>query len=151
MGTNDGSGRYRPRKDWASVSIPSLVNIDEHGDDEEPEVNCPDRSVLESPSLTAIANTANTANNSATKKSPRRSSLVQSLFSGKSEKGQKRRSSISIPFFRRGEGSKVLVRIHHQNPSTMPKQTLSFHPLAFSRNYRRDRRWSRPSPSTVAR
>uniref|UniRef100_A0A1B0A1M6 Uncharacterized protein n=1 Tax=Glossina pallidipes TaxID=7398 RepID=A0A1B0A1M6_GLOPL len=28
------SGRYRLRKDWASVSIPSLVDIDEHADDD---------------------------------------------------------------------------------------------------------------------
>jgi len=27
------SGKYRLRKDWASASIPSLVNIDEHDGD----------------------------------------------------------------------------------------------------------------------
>lgn len=101
MGTIDANGRYRPRKDWASVSIPSLVNIDEHGDDDEPDNKYPDQIIPETPPPVTAPST---------KKSPRRSSLVLSLFSGKSEKGQKRRSSIAVPFFRRSEGSKVNKR-----------------------------------------
>ncbi|XP_058978684.1 nuclear receptor coactivator 7 isoform X21 [Musca domestica] len=77
------SGKYRLKKDWASVSIPSLVDIDEHADDEtESGIN------ITEPSLPP-------------QKPPRRSSLALGLFSSKSDKSQKRRSSIAVSFFRR--------------------------------------------------
>ncbi|KRK02692.1 uncharacterized protein LOC6535385 isoform X5 [Drosophila yakuba] len=78
------SGKYRLRKDWASASIPSLVNIDEHdGDSGDTEV-----------SLNATAPLP-------PQKPPRRSSLALGLFSSKSDKNQKRRSSIAVSFLRR--------------------------------------------------
>lgn len=104
MGTKDPNGRYRSRKDWgASGSIGSLVDIDEHADDDAGnQNNGMYRQDTKSPeSLSPPGCTTG-------KKKPRRSSLVLSLFSNKSEKGQKRRSSISVPFFRRSEGSKVI-------------------------------------------
>ncbi|XP_073846642.1 TLD domain-containing protein mustard isoform X6 [Musca autumnalis] len=82
MSAIDG-GKYRLKKDWASVSIPSLVDIDEHADDEtESGIN------ITEPSLPP-------------QKAPRRSSLALGLFSSKSDKSQKRRSSIAVAFFRR--------------------------------------------------
>ncbi|XP_075146979.1 TLD domain-containing protein mustard isoform X7 [Haematobia irritans] len=82
MSAIDG-GKYRLKKDWASVSIPSLVDIDEHADDEtESGIN------VTEPSLPP-------------QKPPRRSSLALGLFSSKSDKSQKRRSSIAVSFFRR--------------------------------------------------
>ncbi|XP_032576793.1 nuclear receptor coactivator 7 isoform X9 [Drosophila sechellia] len=79
------SGKYRLRKDWASASIPSLVNIDEHdGDSGDTEG-----------SLNA------TAPPLPPQKPPRRSSLALGLFSSKSDKSQKRRSSIAVSFLRR--------------------------------------------------
>ncbi|XP_033164750.1 nuclear receptor coactivator 7 isoform X4 [Drosophila mauritiana] len=78
------SGKYRLRKDWASASIPSLVNIDEHdGDSGDTEG-----------SLNATAPLP-------PQKPPRRSSLALGLFSSKSDKSQKRRSSIAVSFLRR--------------------------------------------------
>ncbi|XP_034488095.1 uncharacterized protein LOC117792180 [Drosophila innubila] len=78
------SGKYRLRKDWASASIPSLVNIDEHVDgDGEPE------------------NSKSIAAPLPPQKPPRRSSLALGLFSSKSDKSQKRRSSIAVAFMRR--------------------------------------------------
>ncbi|KMZ01573.1 uncharacterized protein LOC6726786 isoform X14 [Drosophila simulans] len=78
------SGKYRLRKDWASASIPSLVNIDEHdGDSGDTEA-----------SLNATAPLP-------PQKPPRRSSLALGLFSSKSDKSQKRRSSIAVSFLRR--------------------------------------------------
>ncbi|XP_052849213.1 uncharacterized protein LOC128260288 isoform X11 [Drosophila gunungcola] len=78
------SGKYRLRKDWASASIPSLVNIDEHdGDSNDTEG-----------SLNATAPLP-------PQKPPRRSSLALGLFSSKSDKSQKRRSSIAVAFLRR--------------------------------------------------
>ncbi|KAH8418536.1 hypothetical protein KR009_011737 [Drosophila setifemur] len=78
------SGKYRLRKDWASASIPSLVNIDEHeGDSGNPDSN-----------LNATAPLP-------PQKPPRRSSLALGLFSSKSDKSQKRRSSIAVSFLRR--------------------------------------------------
>ncbi|XP_043656990.1 nuclear receptor coactivator 7 isoform X2 [Drosophila teissieri] len=78
------SGKYRLRKDWASASIPSLVNIDEHdGDSGDTEG-----------SLNATAPLP-------PQKPPRRSSLALGLFSSKSDKNQKRRSSIAVSFLRR--------------------------------------------------
>ncbi|XP_032289398.1 nuclear receptor coactivator 7 isoform X6 [Drosophila virilis] len=78
------SGKYRLRKDWASASIPSLVNIDEHVDgDGEPEHSM-NRTAPLPP-----------------QKPPRRSSLALGLFSSKSDKSQKRRSSIAVSFLRR--------------------------------------------------
>ncbi|KAL7727217.1 hypothetical protein ACLKA6_004479 [Drosophila palustris] len=78
------SGKYRLRKDWASASIPSLVNIDEHVDgDGEPE------------------NGKNITAPLPPQKPPRRSSLALGLFSSKSDKSQKRRSSIAVAFMRR--------------------------------------------------
>ncbi|XP_017846718.1 uncharacterized protein LOC108602914 isoform X4 [Drosophila busckii] len=78
------SGKYRLRKDWASASIPSLVNIDEHvdgdGENEHHE------------NITAPL---------PPQKPPRRSSLALGLFSSKSDKSQKRRSSIAVSFLRR--------------------------------------------------
>ncbi|KPU80787.1 uncharacterized protein Dana_GF16062, isoform J [Drosophila ananassae] len=79
------SGKYRMRKDWASASIPSLVNIDEHdGDNGDTE---------SSMNVTAPL---------PPQKPPRRSSLALGLFSSKSsDKTQKRRSSIAVSFLRR--------------------------------------------------
>ncbi|XP_017140884.1 oxidation resistance protein 1 isoform X6 [Drosophila miranda] len=78
------NGKYRLRKDWASASIPSLVNIDEH------EGDAADESSL---NITAPL---------PPQKPPRRSSLALGLFSGlKSDKSQKRRSSIAVSFLRR--------------------------------------------------
>ncbi|XP_020799333.1 uncharacterized protein LOC110177122 isoform X6 [Drosophila serrata] len=78
------NGKYRLRKDWASASIPSLVNIDEHdGDSGDTES-----------SLNATAPLP-------PQKPPRRSSLALGLFSSKSDKSQKRRSSIAVSFLRR--------------------------------------------------
>ncbi|KAH8346153.1 hypothetical protein KR067_006554 [Drosophila pandora] len=79
------SGKYRMRKDWASASIPSLVNIDEHdGDNGDTE---------SSMNVTAPL---------PPQKPPRRSSLALGLFSSKSsDKSQKRRSSIAVSFLRR--------------------------------------------------
>nr|XP_013098206.1 unnamed protein product [Stomoxys calcitrans] len=77
------NGKYRLKKDWASVSIPSLVDIDENADDEnESGIN------VTEPALPP-------------QKPPRRSSLALGLFSSKSDKSQKRRSSIAVSFFRR--------------------------------------------------
>ncbi|XP_043067514.2 nuclear receptor coactivator 7 isoform X7 [Drosophila bipectinata] len=79
------SGKYRLRKDWASASIPSLVNIDEHDGD------CGDTE--SSMNVTAPL---------PPQKPPRRSSLALGLFSSKSsDKSQKRRSSIAVSFLRR--------------------------------------------------
>ncbi|XP_060646332.1 uncharacterized protein LOC132784618 isoform X9 [Drosophila nasuta] len=78
------SGKYRLRKDWASASIPSLVNIDEHVDG--------DGETEPSMSITAPL---------PPQKPPRRSSLALGLFSSKSDKSQKRRSSIAVSFLRR--------------------------------------------------
>ncbi|XP_065368215.1 oxidation resistance protein 1 isoform X2 [Calliphora vicina] len=78
------SGKYRLRKDWASASIPSLVDIDEHADDDESE------------NITENVNAKLPP-----QKPPRRSSLALSLFSSKSDKSQKRRSSIATAFLRR--------------------------------------------------
>lgn len=81
------SGKYRLRKDWASASIPSLVNIDEHAADGDGD-----------------GETENNMNISAPlppQKPPRRSSLALGLFSSKSDKSQKRRSSIAVSFLRR--------------------------------------------------
>ncbi|XP_017023478.1 nuclear receptor coactivator 7 isoform X4 [Drosophila kikkawai] len=78
------NGKYRLRKDWASASIPSLVNIDEHDGDS--------------------GDTENSLNATAPlppQKPPRRSSLALGLFSSKSDKSQKRRSSIAVSFLRR--------------------------------------------------
>ncbi|XP_039490309.1 uncharacterized protein LOC120451040 isoform X6 [Drosophila santomea] len=78
------SGKYRLRKDWASASIPSLVNIDEHDGDS--------------------GDTGGSLNATAPlppQKPPRRSSLALGLFSSKSDKNQKRRSSIAVSFLRR--------------------------------------------------
>ncbi|BFF90070.1 uncharacterized protein DMAD_08667 [Drosophila madeirensis] len=78
------NGKYRLRKDWASASIPSLVNIDEHEGD-----------VADESSLNITAPLP-------PQKPPRRSSLALGLFSGlKSDKSQKRRSSIAVSFLRR--------------------------------------------------
>lgn len=79
------SGKYRMRKDWASASIPSLVNIDEHAADGDGE---PESSM----NITAPL---------PPQKPPRRSSLALGLFSSKSDKSQKRRSSIAVSFLRR--------------------------------------------------
>ncbi|KAI8124440.1 Nuclear receptor coactivator 7 [Lucilia cuprina] len=79
------SGKYRLRKDWASASIPSLVDIDEHADDDETENNITENVNAKLPP----------------QKPPRRSSLALSLFSSKSDKSQKRRSSIATAFLRR--------------------------------------------------
>ncbi|KAM7360397.1 nuclear receptor coactivator 7-like isoform 11-T11 [Cochliomyia hominivorax] len=79
------SGKYRLRKDWASASIPSLVDIDEHGDDDD--------------ETTEPTNNVNAK--LPPQKPPRRSSLALSLFSSKSDKSQKRRSSIATAFLRR--------------------------------------------------
>lgn len=79
------SGKYRLRKDWASASIPSLVDIDEHADDDESE----------------NTNNINVNAKLPPQKPPRRSSLALSLFSSKSDKNQKRRSSIATAFMRR--------------------------------------------------
>ncbi|XP_037944800.1 nuclear receptor coactivator 7-like isoform X2 [Teleopsis dalmanni] len=76
------SGKYRLRKDWASASIPSLVDIDEHADDE-------------------IENNLNITSPLPPQKPPRRSSLALGLFSSKTDKSQKRRSSIAVSFLRR--------------------------------------------------
>uniref|UniRef100_A0A1A9UX70 Uncharacterized protein n=1 Tax=Glossina austeni TaxID=7395 RepID=A0A1A9UX70_GLOAU len=57
------SGRYRLRKDWASVSIPSLVDIDEHADDDVDETD-----------NTALNITSPVPQNA--QKPPRRSSLA---------------------------------------------------------------------------
>ncbi|XP_017044088.1 uncharacterized protein LOC108090103 isoform X1 [Drosophila ficusphila] len=78
------SGKYRLRKDWASASIPSLVNIDEHDGD----------SVDTEGGLNATAPLP-------PQKPPRRSSLALGLFSSKTDKSQKRRSSIAVSFLRR--------------------------------------------------
>ncbi|XP_039959053.1 nuclear receptor coactivator 7 isoform X6 [Bactrocera neohumeralis] len=75
------SGRYRLRKDWASASIPSLVDIDEHVSDE-------------------VENSLNITTPLPPPKPPRRSSLALGLFSSKGDKSQKRRSSIAV-FLRR--------------------------------------------------
>nr|XP_036674854.1 nuclear receptor coactivator 7 isoform X10 [Drosophila suzukii] len=80
------SGKYRLRKDWASASIPSLVNIDEHDGD------------------SGSGDTEGSLNVTAPlppQKPPRRSSLALGLFSSKSDKSQKRRSSIAVSFLRR--------------------------------------------------
>jgi len=85
------SGKYRLRKDWASASIPSLVNIDEHDGD------------------SGSGDTEGSLNVTAPlppQKPPRRSSLALGLFSSKSDKSQKRRSSIAVSFLRR-DSSKV--------------------------------------------
>ncbi|KAH8395542.1 hypothetical protein KR222_005280 [Zaprionus bogoriensis] len=79
------SGKYRLRKDWASASIPSLVNIDEHADGDGGETES-------SMNVTAPL---------PPQKPPRRSSLALGLFSSKSDKSQKRRSSIAVSFLRR--------------------------------------------------
>jgi len=87
------SGKYRLRKDWASASIPSLVNIDEHDGD------------------SGSGDTEGSLNVTAPlppQKPPRRSSLALGLFSSKSDKSQKRRSSIAVSFLRR-DSSKVSV------------------------------------------
>lgn len=76
------NGKYRLRKDWASASIPSLVDIDEHADDE-------------------TENSINVTDKLPPQKPPRRSSLALGLFSSKSDKSQKRRSSIATAFLRR--------------------------------------------------
>ncbi|XP_023158501.1 oxidation resistance protein 1 isoform X6 [Ceratitis capitata] len=76
------SGRYRLRKDWASASIPSLVDIDEHVNDE-------------------VENSLNITTPLPPPKPPRRSSLALGLFSSKGDKSQKRRSSIAAVFLRR--------------------------------------------------
>ncbi|XP_036335351.1 uncharacterized protein LOC118745751 isoform X4 [Rhagoletis pomonella] len=76
------SGRYRLRKDWASASIPSLVDIDEHVGDE-------------------VENSLNITTPLPPPKPPRRSSLALGLFSSKGDKSQKRRSSIAVSFLRR--------------------------------------------------
>lgn len=81
------NGKYRLRKDWASASIPSLVNIDEHAADGDGD-----------------GETENNMNMSAPlppQKPPRRSSLALGLFSSKTDKSQKRRSSIAVSFLRR--------------------------------------------------
>ncbi|KAH8344070.1 hypothetical protein KR084_003907 [Drosophila pseudotakahashii] len=80
------SGKYRLRKDWASASIPSLVNIDEHDGDS--------GSGDTEGSLSVTAPLP-------PQKPPRRSSLALGLFSSKSDKSQKRRSSIAVSFLRR--------------------------------------------------
>ncbi|KAL9890285.1 TLD domain-containing protein mustard isoform 4-T4 [Glossina fuscipes fuscipes] len=82
------SGRYRLRKDWASVSIPSLVDIDERADDDVDETD------------NATLNVTSPLPQNA-QKPPRRSSLALSLFSNKADKAQKRRSSIAVTFFKR--------------------------------------------------
>ncbi|XP_068157965.1 nuclear receptor coactivator 7 isoform X10 [Drosophila tropicalis] len=78
------NGKYRLRKDWASASIPSLVDIDEHGDGGESEQSAMNITAPLPP-----------------QKPPRRSSLALGLFSSKSDKSQKRRSSIAVSFLRR--------------------------------------------------
>lgn len=83
------NGKYRLRKDWASASIPSLVNIDEHVDGGD-----------------GGGGGGEAANMNMTaplppQKPPRRSSLALGLFSSKSDKSQKRRSSIAVSFLRR--------------------------------------------------
>ena len=80
------SGRYRLRKDWASASIPSLVDIDEHVSDE-------------------VENSLNITTPLPPPKPPRRSSLALGLFSSKGDKSQKRRSSIAV--FLRRDSNKV--------------------------------------------
>lgn len=83
------NGKYRLRKDWASASIPSLVNIDEHAADGDGDGD---------------GETENNMNMSAPlppQKPPRRSSLALGLFSSKTDKSQKRRSSIAVSFLRR--------------------------------------------------
>lgn len=86
------SGKYRLRKDWASASIPSLVDIDEHADDDESE------------NITENVNAKLPP-----QKPPRRSSLALSLFSSKSDKSQKRRSSIATAFLRRDSNKVGIV------------------------------------------
>ncbi|KRG01760.1 uncharacterized protein LOC6574350 isoform X7 [Drosophila mojavensis] len=83
------NGKYRLRKDWASASIPSLVNIDEH-------VDGGDGGGGE-----AANNNMNMTAPLPPQKPPRRSSLALGLFSSKSDKSQKRRSSIAVSFLRR--------------------------------------------------
>ncbi|XP_023178958.2 uncharacterized protein LOC111604925 isoform X19 [Drosophila hydei] len=84
------NGKYRLRKDWASASIPSLVNIDEH-------VDGSDGGGGEE----AADNSMNITAPLPPQKPPRRSSLALGLFSSKSDKSQKRRSSIAVSFLRR--------------------------------------------------
>lgn len=81
------SGKYRLRKDWASASIPSLVNIDEHAADGDGETDGGGSMNITAPLPP--------------QKPPRRSSLALGLFSSKSDKSQKRRSSIAVSFLRR--------------------------------------------------
>ncbi|XP_067615981.1 oxidation resistance protein 1 isoform X5 [Eurosta solidaginis] len=76
------SGRYRLRKDWASASITSLVDIDELVGDE-------------------VQNPLNITSPLPPSQLSRRSSLAQGLFPNKSDKSQKRRSSIATTFLRR--------------------------------------------------
>ncbi|XP_030374081.1 uncharacterized protein LOC115623726 isoform X12 [Scaptodrosophila lebanonensis] len=107
------SGKYRLRKDWASASIPSLVNIDEHGDDE----------TESSMNITAPV---------PPQKPPRRSSLALGLFSSKSDKSQKRRSSIAVSFLRRDssknstkESYESAVRVEKSDGSNTPANNSS--------------------------
>ena len=89
------NGQYRMR----SVSIPSLVDIDEHVDDD-------DSSHV---GKNDVLNTTEPAASAVPQKPPRRSSLVLGLFSSKSDKNQKRRSSIAV--FLRRDKDKVSLSI----------------------------------------
>ncbi|TDG48872.1 hypothetical protein AWZ03_004775 [Drosophila navojoa] len=86
------NGKYRLRKDWASASIPSLVNIDEHVDGSDGGGGGGGEAANNSMNMTAPL---------PPQKPPRRSSLALGLFSSKSDKSQKRRSSIAVSFLRR--------------------------------------------------
>ncbi|XP_054747938.1 nuclear receptor coactivator 7 isoform X3 [Anastrepha obliqua] len=102
------SGRYRLRKDWASASIPSLVDIDEHVSDE-------------------VENSINITTPLPPPKPPRRSSLALGLFSSKGDKSQKRRSSIAVSFLRRDtnksstkDSYESVVKHEKSDGSTLP-------------------------------
>ncbi|XP_053969759.1 nuclear receptor coactivator 7 isoform X4 [Anastrepha ludens] len=102
------SGRYRLRKDWASASIPSLVDIDEHVSDE-------------------VENSINITTPLPPPKPPRRSSLALGLFSSKGDKSQKRRSSIAVSFLRRDSNKsstkdsyESVVKHEKSDGSTLP-------------------------------
>lgn len=96
------------RKDWASASIPSLVDIDEHVSDE-------------------VENSINITTPLPPPKPPRRSSLALGLFSSKGDKSQKRRSSIAVSFLRRDtnksstkDSYESVVKHEKSDGSTLP-------------------------------
>ncbi|XP_055386991.1 uncharacterized protein LOC129615681 isoform X3 [Condylostylus longicornis] len=88
------NGKYKPKKEWNS-SIPSLVDIQEHHSDEE--------NVSPSPSPLPISKQENSKTYGLPPKPPRRSSLAIGLLAGRgfTDKGNKRRSSITVAFLGR--------------------------------------------------